>query len=285
MARRLSRTSAALALLVVAACGGGSDTGSPASPAPAARVELTDLAASPSAPSASFDAPLDLRLPDESWREGYREVATRLSSMLRTSMTDPAAWQLTSDKAAYKLVFGKFDVTESSGSVLAGSLYKQARGKAEPRERIGPRVASIFPKDGMPRRVYAYKVGWDAQEVKGGLKVSVQAWVGYDVGEPAPVLIARELAVTIEARRYRVAAPQYGTYTDDCSSAVDGVLRPSSDGLERKMIPGWKKETGSSTVRPLKKAFGEVAAAGGSKVSSAKTRASAKKCLAEASAG
>ncbi|AWB92522.1 hypothetical protein [Aeromicrobium chenweiae] len=288
MARHLARASAALALALVAACGGGSDAKPAKTSPPPARVELTDLAASPSGPSATYDTPLDLRLPDESWREGYRKVATRLSSMLRASMMDPAGWQLTSDKAAYKLVYGAFDVTESSGSFVANSLYKQARSEAEPRERIGHRVASIFPKDAMPRRVYAYKIGWTAQEVKGGLKVSVQAWVGYDVGKRAPVLIARELGATIVPRDgysdYRVSSPQIGTYADSCSSPVDGVFRPSSDGLDRAMIPRWKKETGSSTVRPLKKAFIEVAASGGSKVSEAKTRASVKKCLAEAAA-
>ncbi|MRJ77196.1 hypothetical protein GEV29_11655 [Aeromicrobium sp. SMF47] len=289
MARQLARASAALALTLVAACGGGgSDAPAKKASAPPPRVELTDLAASPSAPSATYDAPMDLRLPDESWREGYREVAARLSDMMRSAMTDPAGWQLTSDKAAYALVYGKFDVTESSGSYLATALYKKARSKAEPRERIGHRVASIFPKDGMPRRVRAYKVGWTAQEVKDGLKVSAQAWVGYDVGKPAPVLITRELTVTIMRRDdrfdYRVASPQYGTYTDSCSSPVDGVLRPPSDGLDRAMIPAWKKETGDKTVRPLKTAFAEVVAAGGSKVSAAKTRAKVKKCLAKAAA-
>jgi hypothetical protein len=286
MARGLSRPTAALALLVVAACGGGSGTGSPASPTPPARVELTDLAASPSAPSASFDPPLDLRLPDESWREAYRKIAARMSDMLRTSMTDPAAWQLTSDKAAYRLVYDRFDVSDSSGRYLADAFYKKARADAEPRERIGPHVASIFPKDARPRRVYSYKVGWDVRETKDGLKIRAQAWVGYDVGKPAPVLIAREMTVTILGRadplRYLVSSPQHGIYADSCSSPVDGVFRPSPDGLDRAMIPAWKKETGSRAVRPLRKAFADVAAAGGTKVSLAKTRASAKKCLADA---
>lgn len=279
-------TLAATLTLVAACSGGGSDA--PAESKAPARVGLTDLAASASAPSASYDAPIDLKLPDESWRDSYRQVSGRLSSMLRTSMTDPAAWRLTSDKEAYELVYGEFDVTETSGRQVADGLYKQARAGAQPRERIGHRIASIFPKDARPRRVHTYKVGWRAREVKGRLLVAAQAWVGYDVGGTSPVLVARELDVTVTRTgtgvNYQISSPSYGTQTSVCSAPVKGVLRASKEAVDREWITAWKKETGSSTVRPLLTAFRKVAATGGQKASVAKTRATAKKCLADAAA-
>jgi hypothetical protein len=276
MARRLAGLSAALMMVVLAAS------------APPPRVALTDLAASPSAPSASYEAPLDLRLPDEAWRDDYRQVAGLLSTMLRTSMSDPRAWQLTSDRSAYELVYGRFEVSETSGRQASNSLYKEARAKAFPGERIGHRIASIFPADARPQRVYAYKIGWDVREADGGLRVAAQAWVGYDVGQPMPVLVARELDVTIKHTgndvTYLVDAPQVGWYSRDCSDVVDGVLRAQTTAFDAREVAAWKKETGRTRVRPLLTAFRQVAAASGPTMSRASSRAAVKKCLADAAA-